>query len=318
MEIQVSVVIPTYRRPKPLLKCLKALVLQKFDQRLFEIIVVSDGPDELTGELLKTWPQVRYFATPVKSGPAAARNYGWLNAKGRLIAFTDDDCIPSPDWLWAFYDHHLANTNAAFSGRTIVPISEKPTDYERNVAGLQTADFITANCCCPKKILAMTGGFDEQFTMAWREDSDLEFKLIEANIPIHKVPDAVVTHPVRQAQWGISIKEQRKTMYNALLYKKYPHLYRKKIQSTGPVHYYAIIVAALVALAGLLLNMPDLTKVGLILWLCLSSLFIIKRLRSTTLAFDHLAEMVITSILIPFLSVYWQFYGAVKYRVLFL
>jgi glycosyltransferase involved in cell wall biosynthesis len=318
MEIQISVVIPTYRRPKLLIKCLKALTHQDLDRQLFEIIVVSDGPDELTDERLKTWPQVRYFATPEKRGPAAARNYGWLNAKGRLVAFTDDDCIPAPDWLNAFYDQYKVNTNAAFSVHTIVPISEKPTDYERNVAGLQTADFITANCCCPKKVLAITGGFDEEFTMAWREDSDLEFKLIEAQIPINKIANAVVTHPVRQAQWGISIKEQRKTMYNALLYKKYPDLYRKKIQPFGPIHYYAIIIAAVITLAGLILHTPILTKTGSVLWLCLSALFIVKRLRSTTLTFNHLAEMVFTSLLIPFLSVYWQLYGAVKYRVFFL
>jgi glycosyltransferase involved in cell wall biosynthesis len=304
-----------------LLRCLSALSEQNFDPGAFELIVVSDGPDPLTANALSGWqigplPKLRYMNTPEKKGPAAARNYGWLNAKGTLIAFTDDDCIPDFNWLNAIYGRYQGEEYFALSGKTIVPVSEKPTDYELNTAGLQTADFITANCCCSKKALMATGGFDEQFTMAWREDSDLEFKLIRARIPIYKVSGAVVTHPVRTAPWGISIKEQRKTLYNALLYKKDPVLYRQKIQPAPPVLYYAIISAFLIMLTGLLIPDKTLSWVGLVMWLSLSLLFIFRRLRNTTLAPGHLIEIVVTSLCIPFLSIYWQWYGAIKYRIL--
>ena len=66
--------------------------------------------------------------------------------------------------------------------------------------------------------------------MAWREDSDLEFRLLQQGIPIWRLQNALVIHPVRKASWGVSLKEQKKGMFNALLYKKYPGLYRKKIQ----------------------------------------------------------------------------------------
>jgi GT2 family glycosyltransferase len=296
--------------------------MQHFDPEAFELIVVSDGPDLLTANALAGFqtnhlPRLRYMITTEKRGPAAARNYGWLNAKGTLIAFTDDDCLPDADWLSTIYSRYRQEEYFALSGKTIVPVPKKPTDYELNTAGLQTADFITANCCCSKKALVATGGFDEQFTAAWREDSDLEFKLIRANIPIYKVNEAVVTHPVRTAPWGISIKEQRKTLYNALLYKKDPVLYRQKIQPAPPVQYYAIITAFIIMLAGLLIPDKALTAIGLAIWLSLSLLFILRRLHNTTLAPAHLLEMVVTSFCIPFLSIYWQWYGAIKYRVLF-
>jgi glycosyltransferase involved in cell wall biosynthesis len=323
MNIQLSVVIPTYRRPELLLRCLRALMTQRFNRNAYEVIVITDGPDAITEKALNTFNKgrvnkVRYGATIVKKGPAAARNYGWLAAKGELIVFTDDDCIPDKNWLDAYYREYLRHTNSAFTGKTIVPIPEDPTDYELNTAGLQTADFITANCACPKKLLLTIGGFDEQFTIAWREDSDLEFKLINAGIPITKVNDAIVTHPVRHADWGISLKEQRKTMYNALLYKKYPSLYRQKIQPSPPVYYYAIISSFIIMLAGLMAKNNLLSKGGLILWLGLSLLFAYRRLKFTNRHINHLLEMVVTSLLIPFLSVYWQFYGAIKYRVLFI
>lgn len=323
MNVQVSVVIPTYRRPELLRKCLQALSTQQFNRAEYEVIVVSDGPDETTRQALAAFRAgktflLRYLPLPEKKGPAAARNYGWLAAKGELIAFTDDDCIPDKNWLSGFYQEYLHDNRRAFTGKTIVPIPENPTDYERNIAGLESADFITANCACPKKILLAVGGFDEEFPIAWREDSELEFKLINAGTPVVKVEGAVITHPVRQADWGISLKEQRKTQYNVLLYKKHPTLYRQKIQPSPPVYYYVVIACFLLMLTGLAANAGWLFAGGLVLWLGSSLLFAYRRLKFTSKQHKHLLEMVITSVLIPFLSLYWQFYGVFKYRVLFI
>jgi glycosyltransferase involved in cell wall biosynthesis len=323
MNVQLSVVIPTYKRPELLLRCLQALAAQQINRAGYEVIVVSDGPDELTRQALGYFGRsetffLRYLPMPEKKGPAAARNYGWLAAKGELIVFTDDDCIPDKNWLAAFYQEYLQDNERAFTGKTIVPIPENPTDYERNIAGLETADFITANCACPKKILLAVGGFDEQFPIAWREDSEFEFKLINSGIPIVKIENAIITHPVRQADWGISLKEQKKTQYNVLLYKKHPTLYRKKIQPSPPVYYYVVIGCFLLMLIGLLVNVSLLFSGGLALWLILSMWFAYRRLKFTSREPDHLLEMVITSLMIPFLSLYWQFYGAIKYRVLFI
>ena len=319
MGIKISVVIPTYKRPDLLIKCLDALAAQVFKRDEFEVIVVSDGPDEATDDILKALHaldplNLRYYALPKKQGPAAARNYGWLQAEGELIAFTDDDCLPDRNWLRGFYASWYPGTVIAFTGKTIVPIPDKPNDYERNTANLQTADFITANCCCTKKALELTGGFDEQFSMAWREDSDLEFKLYQQQIPIRKVNDAIVVHPVRKAAWGISIKEQKKTMFNVLLYKKYPELYRKKIQPTPPITYYLIIVFFIAMLIGLLSKHLLLALSGGMIWLMLTLLFIFRRLSNTKLTFNNITEMTVTSFVIPFLSIYWQYYGVVKYK----
>jgi glycosyltransferase involved in cell wall biosynthesis len=319
----VSIVVPTYRRPQLLANCLKALLLQKFNKRDYEIIVVSDGPDEHTKQILNNWvgysyPVIRYLPLPQKKGPAAARNYGWLNAKGQIIAFTDDDCIPDPHWLHEIVAHCNPTEEVALTGKVIVPISKRPTDFENNTARLQTADFITANCACTKNALIKAGGFDEQFSMAWREDSDLEFKLIDNHIPIKKIASAIVVHPARSANWGVSVKEQKKTMYNALLYKKHPLLYKKKICQQTPVLYYCIIAAFAMMVVGFITRQHNIAMVGAAGWLSLTGYFIYKRLYETKLSVSHITEMVVTSFIIPFVSVYWQWYGAVKYRVLFI
>ncbi|MFD0794068.1 glycosyltransferase [Mucilaginibacter litoreus] len=321
--ITVSIVIPTYRRPKLLINCLKALLLQKFDKRQYEIIVVSDGPDNETAQVFNDWmgydyPVMRYLPLPQKKGPAAARNYGWLNARGSIIAFTDDDCLPDAHWLHEMVANCNPEEDVALTGKVIVPVGKRPTDYEQNTAHLQTADFITANCACTKKALMKAGGFDEQFSMAWREDSDLEFKFINNKIPIKKVESAVVVHPVRSSKWGVSVKEQKKTMYNALLYKKFPDLYRKKINQKSPVLYYCIIAAFMMMIIGLVCRQHSIASVGFAGWIGLTGYFIFKRLYKTSLSLSHIAEMIVTSFIIPFVSVYWQWYGAVKYRVLFI
>lgn len=298
------------------------MLRQRFNRRQYELIVVSDGPDDETRRLIRElrdgYKRIRFFELPLRKGPAAARNFGWLNARADIIAFTDDDCLPDEQWLSEIRRNISPNSLLAVTGKVIVPREKRPTDYARNVAGLETADFVTANCACSKAALLRTGGFDEQFRMAWREDSDLEFKLISQRIPVRKVNSAVVVHPVRDAEWGVSIKDQRKTLYNALLYKKYPELYRQKIQPSPPLIYYAIIVAFVCGIAGFVVGTKAVALMGLMIWLTLTTYFTGKRLYAADRSPKHVAEMVVTSFIIPFLSIYWQWYGAMKYKVLFI
>ncbi len=207
---------------------------------------------------------------------------------------------------------------AGAAGHLIVPLEGVPTDYEYNAAQLGKNDFVTANCFYRRDALLEVGGFDECFTAAWREDTDLVFTLLTRGAKFTTAPEAVVIHPVRPAQWGISIRQQRKSMFNALLYKKHPALYRQKIQATPPWRYYISVCAALLALIGALCGMWLLSLAGLIAWLVLTARFCLQRLRHTSHAPRHVAEMIVTSIIIPPLSIFWRLYGAVKFRVLFL
>ena len=320
--IKISVIIPTYKRPDLLRNCLLALMEQNFPQTEYEVFVVSDGPDESTEKLVNdfssTYQQFFYKQTPFKNGPAAARNFGWKQANGILVAFTDDDTLPDKNWLTGFCNAYKGEKEIAYSGQIKVPLSEPPTDYEKNTAGLETAEFVTANCCCTKTALEKIGGFDERFSMAWREDSDLEFQLMLHGIPIIHLTAAVVVHPVRPAPWGVSIKEQKKGMFNALLYKKYPELYRQKIQPSPLWSYYAMVGTALLAIVSTVAGITWLGLFAFAIWFFLLVFFIHKRLQHTSKKFDHVLEMIVTSIAIPFVSVYWQLYGATRYKVFFL
>jgi cellulose synthase/poly-beta-1,6-N-acetylglucosamine synthase-like glycosyltransferase len=326
--VRVSVVVPTCKRPELLSRCLAALLEQDCAPADYEVIIVDDAACSETRLQVERWAKraalceqtVRYLAVSDvcrTHGPATARNMGWRAASGEIIAFTDDDCIPDPGWLRIGMAAMMDGISAV-AGRVIVPLPEIPTDYEYDASHLEHGEFVTANCFYRREALMMVGGFDERFTAAWREDSDLFFSLLERRIKWARVPEAIVVHPVRPARWGVSLRQQRKSMFNALLYKKHPALYREKIQATPPWRYYVIVLALLVGLIGIVTLWWPLAFVGLLVWASLTSRFCIERLRHTSHAPRHEAEMIVTSIAIPPLAIFWRLRGALRFRVFFL
>jgi len=319
--IRASVVVPTRRRTDRLDRCLAALEGQGIDRSLYEIIIIDDGSDDATrllveGRAARSDLAIRYLAAPGPRGPAAARNLGWRRASGAVVAFTDDDCLPQPGWL-ASGLAALEDGAVAATGRVVVPLPDSPTDYQRDAAGLEGAEFVTANLFCRRDALEAVGGFDERFALAWREDSDLHFALLERGGRIAEAPGAVVVHPVRPAPWGVSLAQQRKSLFDALLYKKHPALYRERIQSGPPWNYYAIIAATASVALGAWHGPTALATGPATAWVLLTGRFCLRRLRRTTHRPGHVAEMVATSTVIPFLSVFWRLYGAWKFRVKF-
>lgn len=287
MTPRISVVIPTCGRPALLSRCLEALERQTLPREHYEVIVVDDT---------------------ARDGPATARNRGWRRSRAAIVAFTDDDCIPDADWLrrgLAAFDEKVD----AVVGRIVMPVSGRPTDYERDAQGLERAEFVTANCFCRKAVLQRLGGFDERFRLAWREDSDLHFRLLELGARIVHEPRAVVVHPVRPGPWGVSLRQQRKIIFDALLFKKHPRLYRERIRGAPRWDYYAAVAALLLGLLH-----PGFWLV----WLALTARLCWKRLRGTSLAPRHVLEMIVTSIVIPPLATFWRFLGALRFRVAFL
>lgn len=324
-EPLVSVVIPTYRRPDLLHRCLRALGAQQFGAGTFEVIVADDGcqpeVERLVTWLDGKWPRcsLRYVPVPDTQGPAAARNRGWRLARATVVAFTDDDTIPEPDWL---REGCRALTTApeccAMTGRVVVPLPERPTDHQRDTGGLAHAEFVTANCFVRKEALVKVGGFDERFTRAWREDSDLQFRLLQQVGPIGNAHQAVVVHPVRPAPWGSSIAAQSKVFFDALLYKKHPRWYRERIRPRPPWHYYVAVLALMTAPLAALAGSAGVAWIALAIWLALTAWFCWHRLRGAALTPSHVAEMIATSIVIPPLSLYWRLRGALAFKVGFL
>ena len=320
----IAVVIATYRRPALLRRCLTALIAQQgIEEGGYEIIIVDDGCSEDTlavvnelAERTAGAPAVRYLRPTGTRGPAAARNCGWRATTAPIIAFTDDDTIPDPAWL-ASGRRVIEQGFMAASGRVVVPISAAPTDHARNTRGLETAEFVTANAFVRRQALLQVGGFDERFTRAWREDSDLHFALLERYGRIGQATDAIVVHPVREARWGISLSQQANVYFDALLFRKHRRLYLAKVRRAPPWRYLAIVLGSVGAVVAALCGQTRVAAclAGLSLALCLA--FASQRLRGTSRSPAHVVEMLVTSVAIPYLAVFWRLRGAWRFKVLF-
>ncbi|HXQ56336.1 MAG TPA: glycosyltransferase, partial [Actinomycetes bacterium] len=158
------------------------------------------------------WLAGRVEVVPGRAaGPAAARNAGWRRASAEWVAFLDDDVVPSPSWLadLAADLEGLGADVAASQGRIVVPMPEgrRPTDWERNVRGLETARWATADMAYRRPVMVEVGGFDERFPRAYREDADLGLRVVGAG---YRIVDGrrVVTHPVRPAGRFVSVRLQ--------------------------------------------------------------------------------------------------------------
>lgn len=319
--IAVSVVVPTCGRLDLLDRSLDALTRQDYPAGACEIIIVDDEPSRNTLQLVAGWRartldrgvRLVYIANDGAHGMTAARNRGWRAAKGPVIAFTGDDTVPSPGWL--------AYGMAAFDAGTDVVCGRIDTPAAARDGAANPADeapaLDSANCFCRRAILEALDGFDERFRDDWRADSDLHFRLLETGATIVREPQALVVRPARRAPWGASLLQLHKISFDALLYKKHPALYRKNIRRLPCWEDYTVVAALIAGIAGLAVSHEVLAVTGWGAWLVLTAMLCISRLRGSAANASHVADMLLTSALIPPLAVFWRMLGAIKYRVRF-
>jgi glycosyltransferase involved in cell wall biosynthesis len=168
---EVAVVVSTYRRVALLPRLVAALEAQTLEPHRFEVIVVDNGSDDGTWEQLtalatRSPAQLRPLRIEVNDGPAPARNLGWRSARAPLVAFTDDDCVPRPDWLAQAVASAQATPDlGVLQGAVLRPTG--PYEYGPRTVYRETLApspyFEGCNVVFPKAVLERTGGFDESF-----------------------------------------------------------------------------------------------------------------------------------------------------------
>jgi FkbM family methyltransferase len=219
-----SVIIPSYERPQSLAKLLDLLCRQVFPE--FEVIVVDQSSMPLNLDAVRCNFPLQYILTTEK-GAVKARNLGIKHARGRVIAFTDDDCEPDVQWL--------ANAYKNFADERVVGVEgliESDTSDEERYRivtnhGAKGIGFMTANLFLRKDTIEKIGGFDERFDNPhFREDTDLAWRaLAVGEIPF--ADDVKVLHPAHPREiWRESREERAKFfVHDPLLFHKHPERY---------------------------------------------------------------------------------------------
>lgn len=216
-----SVVIATYNRSSLLRRALSALANQNLSISEYEIIVINDGSTDGTESLIASHTYesesvpITLVTLTKNCGPATARNIGILQARGKYIAFTDDDCIVPENWLKAFREELESDPELAGVGGNKKPIampdSGQPTIFdvyfylrrlpvmrERFKSAAYDAKNNcgdTANVCYLADALKKVGGFDPSFR--YLEDWELKIRMHKAGFFLLYRPDSCVMHMTR-------------------------------------------------------------------------------------------------------------------------
>ena len=202
----ISVVVPTRDRLQHLQHCLGALADLDYPRDRFEVIVVDDGG---TATLPEPPPRARDMDLTIvrqaHRGPGAARNAGVERARGSLVAFTDDDCVPARDWLRAY-----AAAAAAHPARIIGGAIQNGVGwniyseasqllvtllYRHHNSDPEDIRFFTSNnLLVPTYIFRAEGGFEPREIRDTVEDRELIGRLRRRGHGLAFAEDAVVYH----------------------------------------------------------------------------------------------------------------------------
>lgn len=192
-------VIPTRDRPAGLSRLLAALGRQSLPADRFEVIVVDDGSTPPVSDTAYG-PGLRVLRNEPSRGPGAARNCGWRAAAAPLVAFVDDDCVPSDSWLEAIVSAARAAGESVVLQGQVQPAPDhgdrvRPLSHTIEVSGPSRL-FVSANIAYPRALLEQLNGFDERFRRAG-EDAELGARALKAEARAEYVPGALVHHEVR-------------------------------------------------------------------------------------------------------------------------
>ncbi|MFI2857936.1 glycosyltransferase family 2 protein [Paenibacillus sp. JSM ZJ436] len=136
MKMTISVIIPTYQRVEVLIHCLEGLRQQR--RQADEIVVVVRDTDVETRRFIeKIEDENLVMAVVVRGGMIAALNCGIQNSTGSILAFTDDDTVPHPDWLEQLEHHYQSDARVGgVGGRDIVHIRGTAIEPMKSQVGI--------------------------------------------------------------------------------------------------------------------------------------------------------------------------------------
>lgn len=232
-EPAVSVVVASHDRPLRLRWLLNALADQTLSADLWDVVVVHDSSDEHTERVLSTHAleaagRMRHVRLdPGTGSPARQRNVGWRSARGALVAFTDDDCRPSPDWLGELLKVARQRPEAIVQGTTRPdPLEEAlwAAPHVRSLSVDPPNSFAqTCNIAYPRSVLDRLGGFDESLGYAG-EDTDLALRAGAEGVPHVAASGALVWHAIEAYGLLEFIRSSRKWQDLAATVKRHPGL----------------------------------------------------------------------------------------------
>lgn len=227
---RVSVVVCSYNGASTIQDCFEGLL--KLDYPDFEVIVVNDGSTDKTLEIAAEYP-FRLITTP-NEGLSSARNTGLKAATGKIVAYTDDDAHPDPQWLKYLAATFLKTNHAGIGGPNIAPLDDgEIAECVANAPGgpihvllsdTEAEHIPGCNMAFQRAALLAIGGFDSQFRTAG-DDVDVCWRIQEKGWTLGFSPAAMVWHHRRNSIRDYWKQQQGYGKAEALLEQKWADKY---------------------------------------------------------------------------------------------
>lgn len=228
----ISLAVPTYNQA-PLLKRFLANYLRD-GADLVPLVIVDDGSTDGTAEVLRglagrsgiTIHKLAHVSA------AHARNHALRHAATEWLAFSDTDCLLDRSYFLA-----LASVPARYPAATAVEGAVRPTPgpkppFTHSLHNPEGGTYATANMCFRVRDILDLGGFDEAFTVNFREDTDLALTILDRDGAIPFCSDLVVEHPHIPRDFASSLAkaysiQDRVVRAEIRLYEKHPRSYAR-------------------------------------------------------------------------------------------
>jgi glycosyltransferase involved in cell wall biosynthesis len=203
-EPDVSVIVPCGDARATLPALLAALGAQTLDPGRFEVLLAGSGLGDQDG--------ARVVDAPVDSGPGLKRNLAAAEARGAVLAFTDADCVPEPDWLERGLAA-FADDVGVVQGRTLPPPGQEPAPLTHwIVVNEDHGLYETCNIFYRRELFTSLGGFSERFYrrygMPFGEDADLGWRARRSGARVRFEPTALVRHAVEEIDLRAHLRAQ--------------------------------------------------------------------------------------------------------------
>lgn len=223
----VSIIVPTLNRKVYLRNCLDSLLKLDYPKTKLEIVVVDNGSTDGTTEMVhKEFPQV-VVVLEKRRNSCFARNAGWKNAKGQIIAYTDDDCIVDPLWLKTLVSGFYSPDIGGVGGPLILVL--RPESVVKKFDGTPVGNFyngeksffinelITANLAVRREVFK-TNQFDVSLSHTALEDIDFCRSLTSNGYKLLYLPQAIVYHNMNPKRLTVSYIVKRAFIHGFSLY----------------------------------------------------------------------------------------------------
>lgn len=250
-EPETSIIIPVYNKMVYTLNCLKSILKNTTGD--YEVIVIDDCSSDDTGKVLPRINNLRLIKNDNNSGFLVSCNRGALASRGKNLLFLNSDTLVTKDWLSSLLKLSRQNEVGAVGSRLIYPDGtlqeaggiiwndgtaknygrdDSPEKPEYNY--VREVDFCSGACLLVKRnIFIQLGGFDNRFTPAYFEDSDLCFSIRKLGYKVLYQPSSVIIHFERisygDSSAGINKHQQSnlpkfvEKWSDALKYQAYPN-----------------------------------------------------------------------------------------------